>query len=167
MKKSSIFILLVTFIVSIFMISFYGGSIRNDQFKRYFDDAEILYFEQMKEDGTLQKIDIREESIGKKTLRYSVIELNQYDGIAQVYIKYSVTPEDVTDSDGYEFVITSGNGTFDVVEHGETITYNYVDINKNEMTFRHECSIRLCLRTTDGSGIARYVTIICSAPATE
>ncbi len=121
----------------------------------------------MKEDGSLEKIEIMEEAIGKKTLRYSVINLNQYDGIAQLYIKYSVTPEDVTDSEGYEFVITSGNGTFDVVEHGETVTYNYVDITKNEMTFRHECSIRLCLRTTDGSGITRYVTIICSNPATE
>ncbi len=167
MKKSSIFILLVTFIASIFMISFYGAKIRNDQFKRYFDDVKILYFEQMKEDGSLEKIEIQEEQVGKKTLRFADINLNQHDGLAQLYIKYTVSPEDVTDSEGYEFVIVSGNKTFDVEEHGETITYNYVDINKNEMTFRHECSIRLCLQTTDGSGIKDYVQIICSEFATE
>ena len=37
MKKSVIFIIIVTFILSIFAISFYGGAVRDDQFKEYYD----------------------------------------------------------------------------------------------------------------------------------
>lgn len=144
MKKSSIFILVVTFLLSIFLVSFYGLQIRDEHMKRYFTKAEILDAQVIEFEG--------------EKLKYIIYDFDKQKAPSSLYIEYSVTPEDVTDSEGYEFIITSGNGTF--IE--DEIEYPFAEITKNRVTFYKACDITVMLRTTDGSGLSDSVIIFCN-----
>lgn len=143
MKKSSIFILILTFLLSIFLISFYGLQVRDEHMKRYFTKAEFTNTEVME--------------FGGQQYKYLVHQFDPENAPSVLYLEYIVTPEDVTESEGYEFVIVGGNATF--IDGGEE--YPYAEINKDRVTFYHECDITVMLRTTDGSGLSDQVIIYC------
>ena len=143
MKKSSVFILLLTFLLSIFLISFFGLQVRDEHMKRYFSKAEFINTEVMEFSG--------------KQYKYLIHEFDPEHAPSVMYLEYVVEPADVTDSDGYEFIIVGGNGTF--IDNEEE--YPYAEINKDRVTFYHECDITVMLRTTDGSGLSDQVIIYC------
>ena len=143
MKKSSVFILFLTFLLSIFLISFFGLQVRDEQMKRYFTRCEFVNTQVME--------------FGGKEVKYLVHEFDPENAPSLMYLDYVVEPEDSTDSEGYEFVIVGGNGTF--IE--DEVEYPYAEINKDRVTFYHECDITVMLRTTDGSGLSDQVIIYC------
>ena len=149
MKKSSVFILLLSFILSIFIISFFGLQVRDEHMKRYFTKVEFINVEVIP-DTDIKIIDI---------------ELNEDDGIGYFYITYGeyyhVVPEDATDSDGYEFVIISDVPTYED-EHGNELPL--VEIHANKVMFYGECAVTVMLRTTDGSSLSDTLLIVCSYP---
>lgn len=152
MKKSSIFILVITFIVSIFVISFFGLQVRDEHMKRYFTRAEFI---------NTEVIDMPDGS----KIKYVNVTINEEDGMGYFYITYGqyyiVAPEDSTDSDGYEFIITSEVPTFTDSQGKEQA---YAEIYKEKVTFYHECAVNVMLRTTDGSGLSDTLLIVCDAP---
>ena len=75
MKKSSIFILVITFIVSIFVISFFGLQVRDEHMKRYFTRAEFI---------NTEVIDMPDGS----KIKYVNVTINEEDGMGYFYITY-------------------------------------------------------------------------------
>ena len=147
MKKSSTFILILSFLLSIFMVSIFGLEIRDEHMKRYFKKVEII---------NTEVIESPDMGIKEKLI---YLQITPDDLPYSHYIDYVVLPEDVTDSDGYEFVITGGLYG-DVVEYGGE-EHEYAEMTKNRVDFYHECDITVMLRTTDGSGKQDSVIIIC------
>ena len=155
MKKSIIFIILVTFVVSIFILSSFGTSSDTSQLKHYFQSVEII---------NVEVIDI-----GTKKIKYVEVDFDEEFGETYYYIDYVINPDstEVTEQDAFEFVITSDVPTFDYDDGHEIIQKPCATIYKNVVTFYAECSVSVTLQTTDGSRLSDSVTIICSIPATE
>ena len=149
MKKSSIFILLVSFFLSIFLISFFGLAVSDEHMKRYFTKAEFINTEVAE--------------FGGNKLKYINIEINSEDGLGYFYITYGeyyqVLPEDSTDSNGYEFVIISDIPTY-IDDNGDE--QPTIEIYKEKITFYTEGSATVMLRTTDGSDLHDTLLIVCS-----
>ena len=158
MKKSSIFVIIVAFILSIFMISFYGLSVRTDHFTTYIRNVEITHCTVIN-DGS--RVDY--QWIGKEENRRKVARVDfsiGQGGSVGLYLEYNVQPEDIP-SDQYEFEIIDGNETFEVIENEQPVEYHYADLIKNKLTINHVCSIKIVLRALDGSGKEDSLTIIC------
>ena len=155
MKKSAIFIILVTFVVSIFILSSFGTSSDSSQLKHYFETVEII---------NVEVIDL-----GSTKIKYVDIDFDVENGETYYYIDYVINPdpEEVTEQDGFEFVITSEIPTFEYDTGSGIIQKESATIYKNVVTFYAECSVSVTLQTTDGSRLSDSVTIICSIPATE
>ena len=158
MKKSSLFLLLVVFFISIFIVSSLGTKTNSDQMKHYFQSVKIINCEEL-DDGN------------GHILKYIEVDFDQQTGDPYVYIDYELNPDpsDVTEQDAYEFVFASEVPTFD---YEDPITHEiksqpYCSIYKNVVTFYHECAITVTLQTTDGSRLSDSVLIICSEPAIE
>ena len=158
MKKSSIFVIIVAFILSIFMISFYGLSVRTDHFTTYIRNVEITHCTVIN-DGS--RVDY--QWIGKDENRRKVARVDfsiGQGGSVGLYLEYNVQPEDIP-NDQYEFEIIDGNETFEVIENEQPVEYHYADLIKNKLTINHVCSIKIALRALDGSGKEDSLTIIC------
>lgn len=172
MKKSVIFLILVAFVMSIFILSSYGTAAETSQLKKYFTDVTILTYDFGPEDG---------QEIKLLYLDYVVEDSQPY-----VYLDYSTTPnqEDVTESDSVEFVFPANfteSETVDIDSMSEEERKDYIEekntfyvkgvkkayIYKNTVTFYGECAVMVMLRTKDGSSLYDQVMIICSTPATE
>ena len=146
MKKTSIFVIFVSFILSIFLISFYGLAIVDDHMKAYISSVEILSYDVSIYEKTNQKI--------------KNVSLDEETGIAQIYIDYSVKSNNHEDASLYdycEFTILSGNGEFEL----DNITYPYAEINKSRLTFYHQTAIKVMLSTTDGSNKTDFCLFVC------
>ena len=155
MKKSSIFLLLVAFFISIFIISSLGTATSSEQMKHYFKSVRII---------NCEEIDMGNGQV----LKYIEMDFDQQTGDPYVYIDYELNPDpsEVTEKDAFEFVFASEVPTFDYedpITH-ETKTMEMCSIYKNVVTFYHECAITVTLQTTDGSRLHDSVLIICSAP---
>lgn len=154
MKKSSIFVLIVTFIISIFLINFYGLSVRTDHMKSYIKNVSM---------DSLTLINTG-ESIEFKTagkIKYARVNFAlAEEGSLSFFIEHTIDPE-TAESDTYEFVILSGNEEFEVIEDEEVRTYYYAELAKNKLVINHVCSLVIELRALDGSGRSDKVTIIC------
>lgn len=172
MKKSVIFLILVAFVMSIFLLSSYGTAAESSQLKTYFSSVSILTYDFGPEDGMSTKI---------LYVDYIVVDSDPY-----IYLDYTTTPnqEDVSESDAVEFVFPANfkeDESVDIesmsqeeyeayVEEKNTFYANGVKkayLYKNTVTFFGECVVNVMLRTTDGSTLYDQVMIICSIPATE
>lgn len=149
MKKSILFVSIIMFLVSVFLISSFGGAIRDDQFKNYFTNVEILTYE---EDTY--------EQIGIKIYR---VMFDAEAGETKVSIDYKVNPVDATDSSAYAFSIVDGNEQFDIGDDEHTMK-DCATLEKNILAFYHPVSVRVMLKTTDGSDLSDFCTFICVNP---
>lgn len=150
MKKSVIFIIIVTFILSIFAISFYGGAVRDDQFKEYYD--HVLFTD-------VESIEIPDLD----PIKMQIIEFKPDQDDNAVFLHIDAAPQKY-DSEGracdaYEFIITDGNGKF--YDEATKKEYDYAVIERNLLRFNCACSVRVMVRATDGSGHSDYCTFSC------
>ena len=160
MKKSSIFVIIVAFILSIFMINFYGLSVRTDHFTTYIKNVEITHCTIMNNGSRLDY-----QWVGKEENRRKVARLDYAvggGGSIGLFIEHTIDPID-TDRSLYEFEIVDGNEKFVVIENEEPVEYYYAELapKSNKLTINHTCSIKVTLRATDGSGKEDSLTIIC------
>ena len=158
MKKSSIFIIIVAFILSIFMISFYGLSVRTDHFTTYISNVEITHCTVINDGSRLDYQWVGKEENRRKVARLDFTIGN--GGSVGLYLEHTVEPNTIG-SDQYEFEIVDGNEKFVVVENEEPVEYYYAELIKNKLTINHVCSIKIVLRALDGSGKEDSLTIIC------
>lgn len=147
MKKSTIFTILIGFVLSIFLITYFGLKVRTDQFKEYLNYVSI------------NECEVIEEEEIHYQLKYKEFTFVPDDETKNIYyMSATIKPEKLADEPGrYEYVITSGNGTFEV----DGITYNYADVYKNRITFNCPCAVTVTLRTLDGSGLSDSALFIC------
>ena len=167
MKKSSVFVMIIMFIVSFFAITFFGLAPKDDQFRIRFTDAKITGFQDA-ESG--EQIDYQEIQTGKSVKKILVTYFPQEKGILELYIKYVLTPDpsEVTTADAFEFTIDErGNGEF-VGDDGNTYPYAMIaeeagigdlKIRKHAVKIYHTCKINLRMRTIDGSAHEDLVTL--------
>ncbi len=147
MKKTSIFIILITFVLSIFLISFYGLAIRDEHMKVYVNKAEILTCD------NLQKA--REEGAEKRKR----LQFDEETGVTQIYIEVNIEPKVTTETNCYELVFfsntteTDGNNQFNYVTvDGEKQLL--AEMLNGSLTFYRPGSVKIRLHTTDGSEIS-------------
>lgn len=150
MKKSVIFIIIVTFILSIFAISFYGGAVRDDHFKEYYDyvlftDVESIELPDM-DPIKIQTINFKPDQDDNAIFLHVDAAPQKYDSEGKA-------------CDAFEFIITDGNGKFHDEATGQD--YDYAVIERNLLRFNCACSVTVMVRATDGSGHSDYCTFIC------
>ena len=147
MKKTSIFIILVTFLASIFLVSFFGAQVIDEQFKSYIRNVEITTF-------TAKK-----PSSGEK---YYILTYEE-GGDNFVSIDYEVTfsREGVSEEGLIEFAIISGNSTFE--QDGETYDKAVLQGRGNVLYFNAPCAVTVEIRSSskDGSGCSDRCQYIC------
>ena len=159
MKKSSLFVMLVLFIVSFFGITFFGLSVRDNQFRIRFDDAKITGF--IRADNG-EEIDYQVILAGKTQIKLLVLDFPQEEGMLKLYIKKQLTPDpsNVTDAEAFEFTIDERGNDEYVDENGNTRRPAVISeqpkigeltIRTHAIEFYKPCKITLRLRTTDGS----------------
>jgi len=154
MKKSSIFVIIVAFILSIFMISFYGSSVRTDHFTTYIRTLEITHLTIINDGSRLDYQMLGERKVAR--FDYAI----GGGGSIGLYIEHTVEPDSIG-TDQYEFEIVDGNETFVVMENEVPVEYHYAELMKNKLTINHACSIKVVLRALDGSGKEDSISIIC------
>lgn len=162
MKKSSIFVIIVAFIVSIFIISNFGLSVRTDHMKSYINNIDITHC--LLVDGT--RVDYDWVGTGESKRKVARVDFSQQEGSVGLYINYNVTRSSDVEpilGEDFAFEIESGNDTFDVIVDEEVVTYNYAEIlpNRNKLTLNHICTIRIALKALDSSGKEDRLTIVC------
>ena len=148
MKKSSLFVAIVGFLVSVFLISLFGGAVRDDQFKIYFENVSILTY------------DIILKGEGGTEHKFKEVIFDEDLGETKIAIDYEIKPESATNTSAYEFIIADGNEQFDIGDASHTMM-DCATIEKNILTFYHPVSIKVMLRTTDGSALSDFCTFIC------
>lgn len=148
MKKSTTFLLIVAFIISIFFISSMGVAAHNSHMKVYFTSIEILDCKTIKtEDGEIYYKKIPLESEGET--------------VYQINYALNPDPSEVTEQDAFEFVFDSDGGTH-IDIHGDEQP-NAI-LTKNIVTFFAETTVMIRFQTTDGSNLSKQLMIICKAP---
>lgn len=169
MKKASVFIFIVVFLLSIFVINFYGLSVRTDHMKRYVNDVEITGVS-LANDGTW----IDYDWFGKGDNRRKVvkIDISKQEMPFGIYIEYEIKPEDIG-YENFEFAIDSDVGTYPATiidDEGHevivdmpraTINSSTGLMNRNLITVYAECSFRVVLRSTDGSVQSDTINLWC------
>lgn len=158
MKKSSIFLLLIALIASIFYVSFYGAQARNDQFKSYLTYAEITGYTLRGSDEELP-VEIYTDDDTHKTYKEIYLPFDQQDGLPYLYISYNVGPKEATNADAFELKITSQ--VPQALIDGEM--RDLATLDHNIVTFYGPCWIRVVLHTIDGSELSDNVRIKCYA----
>lgn len=147
MKKSSTFLLIVAFIISIFFISSMGIAASNSHMKKYFTKVEITDCKVIKGAGGDRKI--------------ASVQFDS-DGETIYEIKYRLTPDpetgDVTEADAFEFRFDNDGGTH---LDGEGNEQPNAILNKNIVTFLAKTTVVVRLQTLDGSNCYDRITIYC------
>ena len=157
MKKASIFVIVVAFILSIFMISFYGLSVTTDHMKAYINSIEITHVTLVKD---LKHVDYYWQGKDMTRRKQVRIDTSQQSNPFGLYIEYKTSPEDVPSTD-FEFAIDSGNESYVVIEDGQEVEYKYAELNRNLVTISHTCVIRVSVSAKDGSGAGDSITLMC------
>lgn len=135
MKKSSLLILIITFILSIFVLTFHGGAVNDDQMKTYFKKVEILDCKVIKSpEGDITKL--------------LYVDFDTTENIGYVYINYRIEPEDATESTAYEFKAVEGD-------------LDLVTINGNRVEFSAPGAVIVYLITKDNSNLSDSCWIVC------
>lgn len=146
MKKTSIFVVLITFLASIFLISFFGAKVIDEQFKTYVASLEITTFTGKK------------PSTGEKYYIFTFDE--EADNYVSIDYEVEFTRKGVSEEGLIEFAIISGNSTFE--EDGET--YDAVTFyGQNVLVFYKPATVTVELRSSakDGRGIRDVCQYIC------
>ncbi|MCD8204545.1 MAG: hypothetical protein LUC16_01790 [Coprobacillus sp.] len=152
MKKSSLFLIIVLYLVSIVAITFFGQAITMDQFKVYMDaiwitnDYETVVFPNGEE------------------LRYIWIPFNETgEGYTTYQIYYKYSPEDASEPGSVKFYLTGD--TYTDPETEEVTVYAQINAY-GEILFWRPATITVYVTTADGSQLSDWVSITCYDPET-
>ena len=166
MKKTSIFVVLIAFLASIFLVAFFGAQVIDAQFKAYVRSVEITTF-------TAKK-----PSSGEKY--YTFMFEEGEDNFVNIDYEVTFSREGVSEEGLIEFVILSGNTTFEengetyvirveLEENGETYDTAVLKGRGNVLYFNAPGAVIVELRTTveDGSGHRDTCQYICMSKEIE
>lgn len=154
MRKTSIFVILISFLISVFLITFYGLTIRDEHMKVYITHAEILTCDNLEQ--------ARKEGKDKRKR----LTFDEESGSTQIFIDLEIEPSATTESSAYELKFV----TNETEEHGKSyINYIYVEgereplaeLLNTSLTFYRPGTVKIQLHTTDGSEISDFCTFIC------
>lgn len=147
MKKTSIFVVLIAFLASIFLVAFFGAQVIDAQFKAYVRNVEITTF-------TAKK-----PTSGEKYYIFTFEEGE--DNFVNIDYEVTFSREGVSEEGLIEFAIISGNSTFE--EDGETYDKAVLKGRGNVLYFNAPAAVTVELRTTveDGSGHRDTCQYIC------
>ncbi len=162
MKKSSIFLLLIALIASIFYISFYGSQPRNDQMKSYLTEAKITGYS-LRGASDETPVEVYTDDYTGETYKEIYLPFDKQNGLPYLYIMYSVSPKEATEADAFELKIVS-EVPQEIID-GEL--RDKATLYKNVVTFYGPCWIRIVLHTLDGSDLFDEVKIKCYEPIEE
>lgn len=156
MKKTSIVLLIVMLIASVFFLSFYASQPRNDQFKSYLKYAEITGYTLRGSNDELPVEVYTDPDTGNK-YKEIYLPFDQQDGLPYLYINYNVGPKEASEVDAFELNITSQVPQKEI--DGEL--RDLATLDHNIVTFYGPCWIRVVLHTIDGSELFDNVRIKC------
>ncbi|MCD8205210.1 MAG: hypothetical protein LUD29_01145 [Clostridia bacterium] len=140
MKKTSVFLIIVVFIMSVIVITFFGKSIAFGQFQVY-----------------MTSITITNDRGNNNTISVEFSDYTQNGEYTSVWLHYVVTPDDATYKEKVEYYLT-GN----TYEDEEGNTKYIADVNSDgEVYFLEPGAVRAYVVTTDGSALSDDVLIIC------
>lgn len=140
MKKTSVFLIIVIFIMSVIVITFFGKSIAFGQFQVY-----------------ITSITITNDRGNNNTISIEFNEDNKNGEYTSVFLHYVVTPDDATYKEKVEYYLT-GNTYEDEKGNVQYIA----DVNPDgEVYFMEPGAVRAYVVTTDGSALSDDVLIIC------
>lgn len=140
MKKTTIFIIAVVYLLSIYVVTLFGMKIKVDQFEILMEKIEIT---------TYDEIDIK----GVKTKN---IEFNETVEYTSFQLDYTYSPTNATHSDKVKFVI-SGNIK---KKDGQEITIATVtDFGK--VIFTNPGTVTVKILVSDGSGVNDTIRVTC------
>ena len=154
MRKTSIFIVLISFLISIFLITFYGLTVRDEHMKVYVTNAEILTCDNLEQ--------ARKEGVEKRKR----LSFDEETGSTQIFIDLNIEPSATTESNAFELNFV----TNETKQVGKSyINYIYVDGEKqplaellnSSLTFYRRGAVKIRLHTTDGSEIQDFCTFVC------
>ena len=140
MKKSVLFLILVIYLVSIVVVTFFGMKARMDQFQIYMNDIEITSYDQ---------------KVGND--KYLTVQFNETEGYASLFIEYKYAPDSASFPEKIKFTLS--NNTY-IDDDGNTQYYATIS-QMGELTFFKRKAVKVTLTTTDGSKISDSVTVIC------
>ncbi len=140
MKKSVLFLILVIYLISIVVVTFFGMKARMDQFQIYMNRIEITSFDQ---------------KVGND--KYLIVKYDETEGYTSVFIEYEYGPTEATFPEKIKFTLS--NNTY-VDEDGNTQYYATIS-QMGELTFFKKKAVKVTLTTTDGSKLSDTVTVIC------
>ncbi len=140
MRKSVLFFILVIYLISIVVVTFFGMKARMDQFQVYMNRIEITSFDQ---------------KVGND--KYLIVKYNETEGYTSLFIEYEYGPNEATFPEKIKFTLS--NNTY-VDEEGNTQYYATIS-QMGELTFFKKKAVKVTLTTTDGSKLFDTVTVIC------
>ncbi len=150
MKKSSIFIMIVVFAVSIVVVTFFGMAISMDQFKVYMTSIEIT------NESTAMY-----DPQGNKVMDMIMIPFDKANTWTSIIIDYHCEPENATEKNAVRFYLS--NDTYTDPETGEVTVYADVRWN-GEVVFYTTAVVKVYVTTTDGSQLTDSIDIWCYDP---
>lgn len=154
MKKTSIFLIIISFILSVLLVTSFGGAISDEQFKIRLRVAEFTTFDYtIGEEGKGQKIKMLEFSDSDLEVGYMMFTLGAH-----------FEPEATSEKDPYSYSITDGNGEF---LGNDNEMHPYAILQKSTLIIYHECVLRVMLKTIDGSAITDYLYVYALMPIAE
>ncbi len=140
MRKSVLFLILVIYLISVVVVTFFGMKARMDQFQIYMNRIEITSFDQKVGDD-----------------KYLIVKYNETEGYTSLFIEYEYGPTEATFPEKIKFTLS--NNTY-VDDDGNTQYYATIS-QMGELTFFKKKAVKVTLTTTDGSKLSDTVTVIC------
>ncbi len=144
MKKSSLFIIIVVFLVSIVAITFFGQSIEMGQFKVYVTDLEIT----------------NETELIGDDIRNINLTWNEEKGWTSVFVNYTYLPSDATDP-SVSYYLDGAVRTDATTGEEVTVAEVFETTGTAEVVFYRQGYVTCYLTTKDGSNITDSVRITC------
>lgn len=140
MRKSVLFLILVIYLISVVVVTFFGMKARMDQFQIYMNRIEITSFDQKVGDD-----------------KYLIVKYNETEGYTSLFIEYEYGPTEATFPEKIKFTLS--NNTY-VDDDGNTQYYATIS-QMGELTFFKKKAVKVTLTTMDGSKLSDTVTVIC------
>lgn len=142
MKKSTIFIIAVIYLLSIYVVTLFGMKIKVDQFEILMEKIEITTYDEKDIKGIKTKNIVFDENV-----EYTSFQLD-----------YTYSPTNATHPDQVKFII-SGNIK---KKNGEEVTIASVT-SFGKVIFTNPGTVTVKILVSDGSGVNDTIRISCNA----
>ncbi len=141
MKKSVVFLIAVIYIISIVVVTFFGLRVNMDQFTIYMNNIEITSYDRVSDDEKYAFLEFDDNDADKNT----------------IFIEWITGPDNATNPDNISFSLS--NATYTDSDGNVTV---FAEIHANgELVFYARRTVRVTIRTTDGSNLSDSVIVRC------